>query len=83
MIPAYNKKECAALPSRRESITGERPTSFPKKNVLLRIRTRTHSVKSRGFIPQQWEGIELQEIQHAPTHLHDRSSLELGFETTT
>ncbi|GFT43697.1 uncharacterized protein TNCV_1554741 [Trichonephila clavipes] len=31
MIPAYNKKRCAAFPSRRESITGERPTSFPKK----------------------------------------------------
>ncbi|GFU75840.1 hypothetical protein TNCV_1652981 [Trichonephila clavipes] len=31
MIPAYNKKGCAAFLSRRESITGERLTSFPKK----------------------------------------------------
>ncbi|GFU13147.1 uncharacterized protein TNCV_1445561 [Trichonephila clavipes] len=31
MNPAYNKKKCAAFFSRQESITGERPTSFPKK----------------------------------------------------
>ncbi|GFU91391.1 hypothetical protein TNCV_2541591 [Trichonephila clavipes] len=31
MIPAYNKMRYAAFLSRRESITGEKPTSFPKK----------------------------------------------------
>ncbi|GFW24075.1 uncharacterized protein TNCV_4951191 [Trichonephila clavipes] len=31
MIPGYNKKRCAAFLPRRESITGERTTSFPKK----------------------------------------------------
>ncbi|GFU03974.1 hypothetical protein TNCV_198591 [Trichonephila clavipes] len=31
MIPAYNKKGCTAFLSRRESITGEKPTSSPKK----------------------------------------------------
>ncbi|GFX10710.1 hypothetical protein TNCV_147521 [Trichonephila clavipes] len=31
VIPAYNKKWCNAFHSRRESITGESPTSFPGK----------------------------------------------------
>ncbi|GFU40576.1 hypothetical protein TNCV_3229761 [Trichonephila clavipes] len=35
MIPAYNKKGCAAFHSRRESITGESPTSFPEENTTM------------------------------------------------
>ncbi|GFX32268.1 hypothetical protein TNCV_1324691 [Trichonephila clavipes] len=35
MIPAYNKKGCAAFHLRRESITGESPTSFPKENATM------------------------------------------------
>ncbi|GFW42489.1 hypothetical protein TNCV_4256841 [Trichonephila clavipes] len=35
MIPAYNKKGCAAFHSRRESITGESPTSFPEENSTM------------------------------------------------
>ncbi|GFV48043.1 hypothetical protein TNCV_3999571 [Trichonephila clavipes] len=33
MIPAYNKRGCAAFYSRWESITGESPTSFPEENT--------------------------------------------------
>ncbi|GFT43996.1 hypothetical protein TNCV_2688681 [Trichonephila clavipes] len=35
MIPAYNKKGCAAFHSRRESITGASPTSFPEENTTI------------------------------------------------
>ncbi|GFW65230.1 uncharacterized protein TNCV_394961 [Trichonephila clavipes] len=38
MIPAYNKKGPAAFLSRRESITGEKPISFPKKIQPCLIR---------------------------------------------
>ncbi|GFW68556.1 hypothetical protein TNCV_529111 [Trichonephila clavipes] len=35
MIPAYNKKGCAAFHSRRGSITSESLTSFPKENTTM------------------------------------------------
>ncbi|GFW29028.1 hypothetical protein TNCV_2355861 [Trichonephila clavipes] len=35
MIPAYNKKGCAAFHSRRESITGESLTSFPEEDTTM------------------------------------------------
>ncbi|GFW28954.1 hypothetical protein TNCV_202771 [Trichonephila clavipes] len=35
MIPAYNKKRCAAFLSRRESISGESPTSFPEEKITM------------------------------------------------
>ncbi|GFU20155.1 hypothetical protein TNCV_2557451 [Trichonephila clavipes] len=35
MIPAYDKKECAAFHSRRESGTGESPNSFPEENTTM------------------------------------------------
>ncbi|GFW57605.1 hypothetical protein TNCV_2925241 [Trichonephila clavipes] len=43
MIPAYNKKGCAAFHSRQESITDASPTSFPEENT-----TMPHS----GFEPE-------------------------------
>ncbi|GFW96629.1 hypothetical protein TNCV_2846861 [Trichonephila clavipes] len=43
MIPAYNKKGNAVFRSRRESITGESPTSVPEENT-----TRPYS----GFEPE-------------------------------
>ncbi|GFU87101.1 uncharacterized protein TNCV_430051 [Trichonephila clavipes] len=50
MIPAYNKKGCAAFHSRREPITGESPTSFPEENTTMpysgfeptRLQTNSH-----------------------------------------
>ncbi|GFU73095.1 transposable element Tcb1 transposase [Trichonephila clavipes] len=35
MIPAHNKKGYAAFLSRRESITGESPTSLPKEDTTM------------------------------------------------
>ncbi|GFX33650.1 hypothetical protein TNCV_1933171 [Trichonephila clavipes] len=35
MIPAYNKKRCAAFHLRQESITGESPSSFPEENTTM------------------------------------------------
>ncbi|GFU79517.1 hypothetical protein TNCV_2915771 [Trichonephila clavipes] len=35
IIPAYNKRGCVAFYSRRESITGESPTSFPEENTTM------------------------------------------------
>ncbi|GFT29029.1 transposable element Tc1 transposase [Trichonephila clavipes] len=58
MIPAYNKKGCAAFHSRRESITGESTTSFPEENTTMPYRT--HSVTSRGSNPPYWLGGSLQ-----------------------
>ncbi|GFT38308.1 hypothetical protein TNCV_2638701 [Trichonephila clavipes] len=50
IIPAYNKKECPAFFSRRESITGERPTSFLKK---IQPRLTPHSkLNPLGYKPR-------------------------------
>ncbi|GFS97088.1 hypothetical protein TNCV_184401 [Trichonephila clavipes] len=50
MIPAYNKKRCAAFLSRRESISGERLTSNPKK-IQPRL-TRDSNPDPLGFKPR-------------------------------
>ncbi|GFW54853.1 hypothetical protein TNCV_2654921 [Trichonephila clavipes] len=52
MIPAYNKKGCAAFHSRRESMTGESPASFPEENTAMPYSgfepdpTRLHATRS-------------------------------------
>ncbi|GFV40440.1 uncharacterized protein TNCV_4493971 [Trichonephila clavipes] len=50
MIPAYNNKGCAAFLSRRESNTGEKTTSFPKK--IQPCLTRDSSPNPLGYKPR-------------------------------
>ncbi|GFX77592.1 uncharacterized protein TNCV_1752031 [Trichonephila clavipes] len=50
MIPAYNKKGCAAFFSRQESITGEKPTSFAKK--IQPCLTRDSSPNPLSYKPK-------------------------------
>ncbi|GFX76916.1 uncharacterized protein TNCV_2257791 [Trichonephila clavipes] len=50
MIPPYNKKGCAAFFSGRESIAGERPTSFQKK--IQPCLTRDSNSNPFGYKPR-------------------------------
>ncbi|GFV64814.1 hypothetical protein TNCV_809111 [Trichonephila clavipes] len=54
MIPAYNKKRCAAFLSRRKSIIGERPTIFQKK--IQPCLTRDSNPNPLGFSNAGWRG---------------------------
>ncbi|GFU83220.1 hypothetical protein TNCV_3738311 [Trichonephila clavipes] len=53
MIPSYNNKGCAAFHSRRESITGESPTSFAEEDTTMFYsgfeRTRLQAEVKFGF----------------------------------
>ncbi|GFV74982.1 hypothetical protein TNCV_1870021 [Trichonephila clavipes] len=54
MIPAYNKKGCAAFHSRGESITGESPTSFSEENTTMPysgFEPEPTRLQSEGHIP--------------------------------
>ncbi|GFU60683.1 hypothetical protein TNCV_2754431 [Trichonephila clavipes] len=73
MIPAYNKKGCAAFLSRRESITGERPTSFPKKIQPCLTRDSNPNLTSRGSQPPYW----LNRLLHLATSF-DLTTLRTG-----
>ncbi|GFT56686.1 hypothetical protein TNCV_1268361 [Trichonephila clavipes] len=82
MIPAYNKKRCAAFLSRRESITGAKVRLlFPKKTLqsyltrdsnpnLLAVALSTIQVTVRfGSVP---EGEHSGSAQRPPTYLTRR-----------
>ncbi|GFW57273.1 uncharacterized protein TNCV_541871 [Trichonephila clavipes] len=59
MIPAYNRKGCATFLSRRESIRGESPTSFPEENTSMPysgFQPKPPSVTSPGSYPLYWLG---------------------------
>ncbi|GFX70050.1 hypothetical protein TNCV_4614881 [Trichonephila clavipes] len=58
MIPAYNKKRCAAFLSRRESITGGRLTSFRKKADVQRVR-HAHALRGMEVHTSQLLGVLL------------------------
>ncbi|GFU79526.1 hypothetical protein TNCV_2915861 [Trichonephila clavipes] len=62
MIPACNKRGCAAFYSRRESITGESPTSFPEETTTMPysgFEPEPIRLQDEGHIPDSWRGYSL------------------------